>query len=178
MTSPHSRGEGVGSSRPRDGGGRVGASTTGPPRESDPAGDIPLNWRDAAACLPSRLGMTQAAVTALFFPERGDDTSRAKRICESCPVQAQCLEDAYAQSDWVGIRGGMSERQRRQSRKGKGRPVAQCGTDAAYYRHRSRGEDPCEACRVAHSEKQSAWNRTRTEFDRERYNAKRRKQSA
>lgn len=70
-------------------------------------------WHALAAC----------AVTdeSVFFCESGVDPQRhldrAKRVCASCPVRSECLEDALAwelPSARVGVRGGLSaaERQR------------------------------------------------------------------
>lgn len=49
----------------------------------------------------------------IFFPEKGKSSREAKMICRSCPVQDACLEDALATGDWFGVRGGLSERERR-----------------------------------------------------------------
>jgi WhiB family redox-sensing transcriptional regulator len=56
----------------------------------------------------------------LWFPEKGGSTKDAKRICASCPVARQCLDDAMAlpnAEDQNGIRGGLSVRERRALRK-------------------------------------------------------------
>lgn len=37
-----------------------------------------------------------------------------------------------------------------------GRPLAECGTDAAYKRHLRRNETPCRACKIAHRDAQRA----------------------
>ena len=64
--------------------------------------------------------MTQAACrhhdTSLWFPERGDPTDQAKRICASCPVREECLNYAIGIPNLVGIFGGLSTRERRQHR--------------------------------------------------------------
>lgn len=66
-------------------------------------------WQDQAAC--KGLG------PALFYPGRGrqSDWEGAIAVCAGCPVKAECLEDALdrPRGDDFGIRGGMSERQRR-----------------------------------------------------------------
>lgn len=49
----------------------------------------------------------------LFFPDKGGSTATAKRVCRSCPVQAECLEYALINDEAFGIWGGMSERERR-----------------------------------------------------------------
>ena len=50
---------------------------------------------------------------ALFFPERGASTRKAKAICRACTVQDECLEYAVQNSEKFGIWGGLSERERR-----------------------------------------------------------------
>lgn len=65
----------------------------------------PENWREQALC-------AQADPEA-WFPEKGHSTKDAKRVCARCPVKAECLEDALARDEPFGVRGGLSERQRR-----------------------------------------------------------------
>lgn len=48
-----------------------------------------------------------------FFPEKGGSTREAKRICEDCPVRAECLEYALERDERFGIWGGLSDRERR-----------------------------------------------------------------
>jgi WhiB family redox-sensing transcriptional regulator len=68
-----------------------------------------LSWQDKALC---------AQVDPdLFFPERGDSTLPAKRICARCEVRAECLDAALARGERWGIWGGLSEHQRRQLRR-------------------------------------------------------------
>lgn len=52
-----------------------------------------------------------------FFPEKGGSTREAKRICNACPVQDECLEWALENEERFGIWGGMSERERRRLRR-------------------------------------------------------------
>jgi WhiB family redox-sensing transcriptional regulator len=62
-------------------------------------------WQDLALC---------AQVDPdLFFPNKGGSTRDAKGVCSRCEVKAECLADALANDDRFGIRGGLSERQRR-----------------------------------------------------------------
>lgn len=64
------------------------------------------SWRDEALC---------AQVDAdLFFPEKGGSSKEPKKVCRACPVRAECLEDSLADGgERFGIRGGLSERERR-----------------------------------------------------------------
>ncbi len=111
------------------------------------------DWRTRAACR----GMD----TDMFFPERGDGAAvdAAKAVCGTCPVAADCLNEAINLPDnWgtYGIWGGTSGRQRRAGgRKGPKpgtalKPIDH-GTDAGYNAHRYRGEQPCQWCREAHA---------------------------
>lgn len=53
----------------------------------------------------------------LFFPDKSGSSTYAKKICNSCPVQRQCLQEALAtEEDW-GVWGGVSGRARRKFRK-------------------------------------------------------------
>jgi WhiB family transcriptional regulator, redox-sensing transcriptional regulator len=54
----------------------------------------------------------------LFFPvgTRGpalQQEAEAKAVCARCPVRARCLQDALEIGDDHGVRGGMTERERR-----------------------------------------------------------------
>lgn len=66
-------------------------------------------WADGALC-------AQADPEA-WFPEKGGSTAAAKRICQACPVQQECLERALARDERFGVWGGLSERQRREVRR-------------------------------------------------------------
>lgn len=51
-----------------------------------------------------------------FFPERGESTNPAKRVCDACIVREDCLAHAVEYKIQHGIWGGTSERERRQVR--------------------------------------------------------------
>lgn len=72
------------------------------------------DWRAFAAC--------QGEDPELFFPLGGDgrwaaQIQQAKAICGRCPVRQACLDDALKEEGGrhyrYGIRGGLSETQRR-----------------------------------------------------------------
>src|SRR5271154_4694377 len=67
-------------------------------------------WQHLAACA------SEGKTTAMFFPTVGQDARPAYRICEGCPVKAECLAFALEHRITVGIWGGVSERQRRTMR--------------------------------------------------------------
>ena len=69
-------------------------------------------WTEQAAC-------RGAPVDLWFTTGRGRPMTReAVAVCESCPVQSECLVDALdveahlPRSKWHGIRGGLTVRQR------------------------------------------------------------------
>lgn len=61
-------------------------------------------WQDSALC-------AQVA-TDVFFPDRGDTTKEAKRICARCDVRPECLAHALEVGE-SGVWGGLSDRERR-----------------------------------------------------------------
>lgn len=79
-----------------------------------------MSWQDRAACR----GMD----ALLFFgpdgeprPEREIREAKAKAICASCPVQAQCLNYALENSIKHGIWGGLNEKERARERRRRAR---------------------------------------------------------
>jgi WhiB family redox-sensing transcriptional regulator len=63
------------------------------------------SWQERALCAQTD--------PEAFFPEKGGSTREAKKICEGCPVRAECLAYALAHDERFGIWGGLSERERR-----------------------------------------------------------------
>jgi WhiB family transcriptional regulator, redox-sensing transcriptional regulator len=49
----------------------------------------------------------------LFFPDKGESSRPAKRVCGACEVRAECLHDALDRGERFGVWGGLSERERR-----------------------------------------------------------------
>lgn len=72
--------------------------------EYDQTGNV-VNWQDYGACAQTS--------PEEFFPEKGQTTREAKRICGACIVRAECLEYALANDEPFGVWGGLSERERR-----------------------------------------------------------------
>jgi WhiB family redox-sensing transcriptional regulator len=71
-------------------------------------------WRSAGACLH--------ADPDLFFPismtgRAVEQVQRAKAICASCPVLAECKEFARIHDAGYGIWGGTTPEERRRSRR-------------------------------------------------------------
>ena len=48
----------------------------------------------------------------LFFPDRSDPATAAKRICSRCPVMEQCLAEALRNGEEFGVWGNTTERER------------------------------------------------------------------
>ena len=67
------------------------------------------NWQERALC-------SQTDPEA-FFPEKGGSTREAKKVCLTCDVRQECLEDALEHDERFGIWGGLSERERRKLKK-------------------------------------------------------------
>lgn len=120
------------------------------------------DWRDDAACGPND--------TELFFVDGTTrsklELARAQSICRECPVRPECLRHAIYAREQYGIWGGVSMetywRRRRGSAAG-GRPVAPCGTQSAWERHRKRHEKVDEFCAEAHEEHLAAQRRQAAE---------------
>ncbi len=78
------------------------------PPLGDAGEDDPLGWREHALCAQTD--------PEAFFPEKGGSTREAKKVCQTCPVQAECLAYALEHDERFGIWGGLSERERRRLR--------------------------------------------------------------
>ncbi|QAU07207.1 WhiB family transcription factor [Gordonia phage Asapag] len=48
-----------------------------------------------------------------WFPEKGESTANAKRVCMGCDVRTTCLEWALEHKEKFGVWGGLSELERR-----------------------------------------------------------------
>jgi hypothetical protein len=70
-------------------------------------------------CLPSRPGDWRGQALCaqvdpdIFFPDKGESPAAAKRVCASCEVRAECLQDALDRGERFGVWGGLSEHERR-----------------------------------------------------------------
>lgn len=70
------------------------------------AGEDP-KWRLKAQC---------RGRTAEFFPRRGGPYGSARELCDSCPVQPDCLEAGLDWGDEYGMWGGLVPLERRAAR--------------------------------------------------------------
>lgn len=75
-------------------------------------GDSGGYWQESALCAQTD--------PEAFHPEKGGSAREAKRVCLGCDVREECLDDALEKGDRFGIRGGLSERERRKLLKSLG----------------------------------------------------------
>ena len=75
-----------------------------------------MHWQSKAAC--------RGACARLFFgpdgetePERQVREGKARAVCASCPVRAECLDYALEHNVRYGIWGGLNEHERRAERR-------------------------------------------------------------
>jgi len=69
-------------------------------------------WQDEAVCQSTEYNPVDPEI---FFPEP-DETGKiaaAKSLCGQCPVRRTCLDAALENGDSDGIRGGLTEEERR-----------------------------------------------------------------
>jgi WhiB family redox-sensing transcriptional regulator len=95
------------------------------------------DWFDRGAC-------RDYPDPRIWFPERGVDCTSARKICESCKVQPQCLGYALRTKQEFGMWGGLSERQRRRLR--KWRECRSCGVAFAYVNVKDTSRVLCPDC--------------------------------
>jgi WhiB family transcriptional regulator, redox-sensing transcriptional regulator len=84
----------------------------------------------------------------LFFNEKGDGDNSgvlAKRVCNACPVQKECLDWACEENEPFGIFGGRSPRERRHIKKGV-TDWKVCGSRQGIKEHNTKEEPLCPAC--------------------------------
>ena len=62
-------------------------------------------WLEDALC--AEVGGT------IFFPKKGASADPARSICNRCAVVSECLTDALQDDRQVGIRGGLTEAERK-----------------------------------------------------------------
>lgn len=68
-----------------------------------------MTWRAEAKCRGMDIG--------IFFVDTGRDTQHARAVCATCPVTAECLDEALEQErsgHRFGVRAGMSPKERDQ----------------------------------------------------------------
>jgi WhiB family redox-sensing transcriptional regulator len=120
------------------------AGATGPMRELQVLIDVrDMAWADRGLC--AEVDPDE------WFPDKGESSLRAKAICRSCPVRAECLEYALDHQIEHGIWGGLVRDERRRLRPPGRRDSGLCGngrhvrTDANTRTDRSGGRH-CKDC--------------------------------
>lgn len=113
---------------------------------------LPGEWADSGAC--------RGEPTDVFFPahansgRRGTSNSiyrRARKVCMSCPVRAECLDHAVTAGEVYGMWGGLTPKERfALGRRPVGAVVLPACPDCgdATWVHSGQGVR-CDACRVA-----------------------------
>lgn len=109
------------------------------------------DWRTRGICKPED--------DDLFFPASTTGANAAlvqlaKGICQRCPVVTECRQWALDVREEFGVWGGLDETERRAilrqageiKQRGPGRQPAECGTRAAYDRHKKYGEPIDNLC--------------------------------
>ena len=86
-----------------------------------------MSWRDLAACV--------GVDSDVFFPSaplgrpsEPDGYMQARLICGSCPVSAECLQDAVRHKSQVGMFGGWTPQERKRGRRQPPSPQRKQGT--------------------------------------------------
>ena len=65
----------------------------------------PETWREQAAC--------RHVPVEIFFPAVEHEAEEAKAVCNSCLVQAPCLEFSFEANERFGVWGGLTSQERR-----------------------------------------------------------------
>ena len=91
----------------------------------DAAGSHDADLRSSAACNDSTTDWTP-----IFFSDDRYDIARARHLCRTCPVAAQCLDEAIQRREPWGVWGGelflnghIVGQKRRRGRPPKNRPA-------------------------------------------------------
>lgn len=68
-------------------------------------------WTQEALC-------REVGETNLWFPDKGESSREARRVCLGCPVRVECLQYALDNNEHWGIFGGFTERDRKKLMRG------------------------------------------------------------
>ena len=93
----------------------------------------PTNWKQLASSSASSASPATGAAGRCALRSTRTSSSRtkgsppapAKRVCASCEVRAECLQDALDRGERFGVWGGLSERERRVLA-GQPNPIRHC----------------------------------------------------
>lgn len=101
-------------------------------------------WRERAGCHPDNRDRPLHEWTAIWFPENGGTYTEARKICDACPVKAECRDDGTL--ELFGMWGGDDTETRIRVRSGGLPPMTRHGYPFGAQAHRRRGEPPCQEC--------------------------------
>lgn len=117
-------------------------------------------WRHLAACAGHN--------TNYWFPHQKRNHTpitpaarKAIQICQTCPVQQQCLTHSLKQPETHGIWGGLTFEQRRDLKTNGKKPIITHGTSSGYEQHLRHGQPACHQCKRAHADYTAARRRIR-----------------
>lgn len=74
-----------------------------------------LDWQDEGIC--------RQTDPEVFYPEVGQESWDAKKICKGCPVRDKCLMYAFETEDEWAVMGGLTYRERKKFRRQRVRPT-------------------------------------------------------
>jgi hypothetical protein len=92
-------------------------------------------WTEHAAC---------KGLTDLFYGDTTADVRAARAVCQTCPVQLDCLAYAREGRELFGVWGGQATKERLRDQAGK--RIVQHGTVAGYEWHRRHNVPKCAPC--------------------------------
>ena len=144
-----------------------------------------LPWENQVRDTFISRGLCRGMDVNLFMPGVGESGKEAREVCNGkpatrttaevppCPVKQECLEYALqVPGPTVGVWGGTTERERRAIKRKMmeynpdtpAKPIVvnvkrpmRHGTAQGYEQHRRRKEQPCDACKEAHSRAARGW---------------------
>jgi WhiB family redox-sensing transcriptional regulator len=133
-----------------------GMSATPPPTPIPP----PPMWQELAACIGHDPELWYSEVGTKTGPRTVGDLERqrnvltAKMICRGCEVRQECLDYCIGEHLHYGIWGGQTEQDRKRRRAASRTSPIEHGTARGYNAHKSRHEEACGPCKIAHAERQ------------------------
>lgn len=107
--------------------------------------------------MPFQRALTPSQVRAMAI-DYTVDGMQVKDLAAKYGVATRTIE-RYLADAGVPKRKGPRRKRKNDRRETKPRVLKPCGTNAAWQRHRRKGEYPCEACRDAHTQDNLRWEK-------------------